>query len=201
MTVYYGGEVNELFLCDVDDVEMPLGFEVKGDAFGLNVTYLTTEEQTVENQTAQKLDEFGGLFSLQQFNFMQCRINKPISQKFVLKNLSGISTTFKFGSEIFEPNSHIAPIKKSEVAKALEAEAFRKKELEKQEEIENQQMGRKKTIKFSNTTKMNASQKGEDRRTKPILSDEHEQTQKFSSVSGNTFTQTKAFEKEQKFFL
>lgn len=49
-------------------------------------------------------------------------------------------------------------------------------------------MGRKKTIKFSNTTKMNASQKGEDRRTKPILSDEHEQTQKFSSVSGNTFT-------------
>ena len=62
-------------------------------------------------------------------------------------------------------------------------------------------MGRKKTIKFSNTTKLNASQKGEDRRTKPILSDEHEQTQKFSSVSGNTFTQTKAFEKEQKFFL
>lgn len=41
MTVYYGGEVNELFMCDIDDVEMPLGFEVKGDAFGLNVTYLT----------------------------------------------------------------------------------------------------------------------------------------------------------------
>jgi hypothetical protein len=44
MTVYYGGEVNELFLCDIDDVEMPLGFEAKGDAFGLNVTYLTSEE-------------------------------------------------------------------------------------------------------------------------------------------------------------
>jgi hypothetical protein len=51
--------------------------------------------------------------------------------------LSGISTSFKFGSEVFEPNSHIAPAKKSEVAKALEAEALRKKELEKQEEIEN----------------------------------------------------------------
>lgn len=62
-------------------------------------------------------------------------------------------------------------------------------------------MGRKKTIKFANTTKTNASQKGEDKRNRPILSDEHEQTQKFSSVSGNTFTQTKAFEKEQKFFL
>jgi hypothetical protein len=62
-------------------------------------------------------------------------------------------------------------------------------------------MGRKKTIKFSNTTKTNSSVKGDDKRTKPILSDEHEQTQKFTSASGNTFTQTKAFEKEQKFFL
>lgn len=35
----------------------------------------------------------------------------------------------------------------------------------------------------------------------PILSDEHEQTQKFSSVTGNTFTQTKALEKSQAFFL
>jgi hypothetical protein len=51
--------------------------------------------------------------------------------------LSGISTTFKFGSEVFEPNSHIAPAKKSEVAKALEAEALRKRELEKQQEVEN----------------------------------------------------------------
>jgi hypothetical protein len=31
-------------LCNVDDVELPLGFEVKADAFGLNVTYLTAEE-------------------------------------------------------------------------------------------------------------------------------------------------------------
>ena len=91
--------------------------------------------------------------------------------------MSGISTSFKFGSEIFEPKSHVAPAKKSEVAKALEAEALRKRELEKQEEIENQQMGRKKTIKFSNTTKTNNSSiKCEYKRTNPILSDEHEQT-------------------------
>ena len=79
MTVYYGGEVNELFLCDIDDVEMPLGFEAKADAFGLNVTYLTSEEQTTDNQTAEKLEEYGGLFGLKHFNFTQCRINKPVS--------------------------------------------------------------------------------------------------------------------------
>jgi len=33
------------------------------------------------------------------------------------------------------------------------------------------------------------------------LSDEHEQTQKFSSATGETFTQTKKLEKEQGFFL
>lgn len=38
-------------------------------------------------------------------------------------------------------------------------------------------------------------------RNRPILSDEHEQTQKFSSAVGNTFTQTKQLEKDQAFFL
>ena len=33
-------------------------------------------------------------------------------------------------------------------------------------------------------------------RTRPILSDEHEQTQKFSSAVGATFTKTKQLEKE-----
>ena len=46
MTVYYGGSIDELFLCDLEDLELPLGFEVKADAFGLNVVYLTAEEQS-----------------------------------------------------------------------------------------------------------------------------------------------------------
>ena len=39
------------------------------------------------------------------------------------------------------------------------------------------------------------------KRNKAILSDEHEHTQKFTSVSGSTFTQTKKIEKEQSYFL
>lgn len=38
-------------------------------------------------------------------------------------------------------------------------------------------------------------------RNRPILSDEHEQTQKFSSAVGETFTKTKQLEKEQGFYL
>jgi hypothetical protein len=41
VTVYTGGNLNELFLCDIQDMELPLGFEMTADAFGLNVSYET----------------------------------------------------------------------------------------------------------------------------------------------------------------
>ena len=43
--MFIGGPIDELFICDVNDVEMPLGFVVKAEAFGLNVAYMTSEEQ------------------------------------------------------------------------------------------------------------------------------------------------------------
>jgi len=70
---------------------------------------------------------------LKLLNFTQCRINKPFSQKFILKNLSGISSSFDFSSFTYEPLSHKAPQNKSEVAMALEAEAKRKAEQLKQD--------------------------------------------------------------------
>lgn len=150
MTVYYGGAVDELFLCDVEDLELPLGFEVKGDAFGLNVVYLTAEEQAGMMSTQGSMDNtesYDGLSVLKLLNFTQCRINKPFSQKFILKNLSGISSTFDFSSITFEPLSHKAPQNKSEVAMALEAEAKRKAEQLKQESSLG--FAKKKTIRFA----------------------------------------------------
>ena len=44
--MFIGGYINELFLCDIDDLELPLGFEMRADAFGLNVTYESVEEAT-----------------------------------------------------------------------------------------------------------------------------------------------------------
>lgn len=45
VTIYKGGQIDELLICDIRDMELPLGFELKADAFGLNVAYLTSEEQ------------------------------------------------------------------------------------------------------------------------------------------------------------
>lgn len=42
-------------------------------------------------------------------SFTNCMINKASSQKFVLKNLSGIKTKFDFRSDEFEPIAHEAP--------------------------------------------------------------------------------------------
>jgi len=51
VTVFTGGNLNELFLCDVKDMEMPLGFEMLADAYGLNVSYETLEDQTNQMMT------------------------------------------------------------------------------------------------------------------------------------------------------
>lgn len=45
VTVFTGGNLNELFLCDVQDMELPIGFEMLADAYGLNVSYETQDEQ------------------------------------------------------------------------------------------------------------------------------------------------------------
>ena len=105
-------------MCDVEDVEMPLGFIVRADAFGLNVAYMTSEEQTLTSTmsnfgetTNPELEKsiYGSMNKLQLVSFTNCRINKPTSFKFLLKNLSGIKTNFKLNAESFEPISHVAP--------------------------------------------------------------------------------------------
>jgi len=111
---YKGGQINELIMCNVQDLELPLGFEVKADAFGLNVAYLTDEEQIGSSMTQFKDDRdddqwkniYGDRNKLDTFNFTSVLINKTATNKFVLKNLSGINTSFKLNSIIFEPPSH-----------------------------------------------------------------------------------------------
>lgn len=117
LTVYRGGPIDELFMCDIQDLELPLGFEVKADAFGLNVAYLTSEDQSLAStqylsemdSNQQNASVYGSMNKLSVLSFLNCQINKPTSQKFILKNLSGIKTNFDFSSEMFEPISHEAP--------------------------------------------------------------------------------------------
>lgn len=47
--------------------------------------------------------------ALQVLNFQGCTINKPTTQKFLLKNISGIRTSFNFKSINFAPISTKIP--------------------------------------------------------------------------------------------
>lgn len=115
---YKGGIINELIFCDVQDLELPLGFEIKADAFGLNVAYLTAEDQLAQSTMSNFADDkdsdswkniYGNMNKLDSFNFTNVKINKISTNKFILKNLSGINTTFNLNSIVFEPPAHIAP--------------------------------------------------------------------------------------------
>ena len=96
-------------------MELPLGFEVKADAFGLNVAYMTSEDQTLASTQSISQGEdpqaelYGNMNKLQIISFTNCQINKASSQKFILKNLSGIRTKFDFSSLMYEPIAHEAP--------------------------------------------------------------------------------------------
>jgi hypothetical protein len=45
VTFFTGGNLSELFCCDIQDLELPIGFEILADAYGLNVSYETKEDQ------------------------------------------------------------------------------------------------------------------------------------------------------------
>lgn len=125
VTVYTGGNLSELFLCDIQDMEMPVGFEMMADAYGLNVSYETQEEQPGQtanlntSQTSMRSKQTTSSSNpLQMVTFPNCTINKTSSYKFVLKNLSGIKTNFDFNVNNFAPLEQVAPKEKTELEKA-----------------------------------------------------------------------------------
>jgi hypothetical protein len=81
---YKGGQIDELILCDIEDLELPLGFEIKADAFGLNVAYLTDEEQAEQSALNSYEDKnsdtfkqiYGAMNKLELFDFTNVKINK-----------------------------------------------------------------------------------------------------------------------------
>jgi len=89
VTVYTGGNLNELFLCDIQDMEMPIGFEMLADAYGLNVSYETLEDQAaamnktgLSNKSRSHMESSmkeGATNMLQILNFPHCQINKASS--------------------------------------------------------------------------------------------------------------------------
>ena len=123
-TLYKGGNFKQMFMCEIADREYPLAFQVTADVFGLQVIHEMqqdlsmpqmnqtqsilpgsnyTKTQTFSQTISQKLRKGPQTQELQGLFFSGCTINKPTTQTFTLKNVSGIKTTFKLKSVNFAP--------------------------------------------------------------------------------------------------
>ena len=117
-------------------------------------------------------------------NFPNYSKNKPSIQKFILKNLSGIKSSFNFDFETFAPLDQATPKDKTELERAREeAEMSEKQQLTEQENSGSQSGStkdpakKKKKVGFANSSNQGFSITGaseQPMRTRPILSDEHE---------------------------
>jgi hypothetical protein len=91
---------------------------------------------------------------LKMLNFPNCIINKSSSQKFILRNSSGIKTSFDLSVLNFAPLDMVAPKEKSELERAKEeAEARARKEAEEQAlGGKTGQLKKKKKVGFASTS-------------------------------------------------
>lgn len=122
--------------------------------------------------------------------------------------MSGIKTSFVLDVKNYAPLNQVAPKEKSELEKAKE-EAQKRAAMKKEFEDTNPKSATNKAVKkvgFATTSRGGFTTGSffhdqDKMRNRPILSDEHEHIQKFSSAVGETFTKTKQLEKDQGFFL
>ena len=53
-TVFYGGPIDEVLICNIDDLEVPLGFELVAESFGLNVSHELAQDVTTTKMSLTK---------------------------------------------------------------------------------------------------------------------------------------------------
>lgn len=179
-------------------------FEAQQAALAMNETttkskLLTTSTIVIEKEEIKPEDE-EEKHRLKSLKFPSCNINKPSSQRFILKNLSGIKTNFNFKAIIFEPDDLVLP---ANIQGKSSLDNIQKEDTEETVTISkpgSKASKRETKIRFALTNKTKKGLKVKQLK-RALLSDAHENMNKFSSKTGETLTATKRLEKEQAFYL
>jgi len=199
-----GGEMKDVWVCNVQGMERPIGFRAKGNVKGLEISYLLsdplaesgsmlppsmynmTDRQSFLSSMALKPDSES---KLEVLDFGNCGIGTPKSLTFVIKNSSGLSTDFEIAFEKFNPS--------------IFEDEYRAKLKSKQPNYSQLEEASPKKITFAANTKLQTSEKKKPSRNKlpPLLTNAHEEKNKFSTKEGATFTATKKLERSSKFYL
>lgn len=226
LTAFIGGDLDEMFTCIIEDFDFPLGFICKANVYGLRVSHtlpdyvveaqkaavsmsettktklLTTKDLIKEEEEERVVDEKDKEeeSKLKALKFPSCSINKPSSQRFILKNLSGIKTTFNFTALEYQPDDLILP---ANIQGKSSLDDLAKQDVDETVTISkpgSKSSKRETKIRFALTNKSKKGLKVKQLK-RPLLSDSHEHMNKFSSKTGETFTATKRLEREQAFYL
>lgn len=162
----------------------------------LNTTKTLLIDDEDEDQDVDQEEKY----RLKALKFPSCMINKPSSQKFILKNLSGIKTTFNFRAIEYEPDNMVLP---ANIQGKSSLEDLPRQDLDETLTLSkpgSKSSKRETKIRFALTNK---SKKGLNIKQlkRALLTDSHEHMNKFQSKTGETFTATKRLEREQSFYL
>jgi hypothetical protein len=188
-------------MCTVEGMEGEIGIFTSATVKGLEIAYVVFDESVHVNSKPGNLppslyntSERQSFISsmtlsippeqlLKNVDFGTVNISEPRTFKFLIKNNSGLSTTFDLRCERFEPSRYHDELLAEKKAKETQALQYVKQPSK---------------VKFANSTKFT---KKEREKLPPLLTDAHEHQNKFSTKEGETFTATKQLEKSQKFYL
>jgi len=204
-------EVDELLVCTFPELDLPLGIEIKGEVKGLDISYEITDEtlaNSIQNDNISQISGQTGVTSSTGVKFRSKKekdktsidktvnkfdftlgVNKFMSQSFVIKNKSGIPTEYRLSL------LNYAPPGASTLENDLESTSSKKLvSLTDGLDGKNNTSSVSQKTRFSNRT--NKTQK----KSKPLLSDKHEQVN-FTSEKGMEFSVKKQIEKEAETYL
>ena len=204
VTPYVGGLLEQPWLCNIEGMDGEIGMFTTANVKGLEIVYVMFDESVQVNSkhgnlppslyNASERQSFISSMTLtipteQQLkliDFGTANIQEPKSIKFLIKNNSGLSTNYELKFERYEPSRYHDEVMAEKQAKEKQALQYAKEPTK---------------IQFAKSTKFNSTKNKSREKLPPLLTDAHENQNKFSTKAGETFTATKKLEKSQKFYL
>jgi hypothetical protein len=208
-----GGDLDHLLLCEIQDSAVPLGIELKAKVKGLDIAYLESEPTITSSSASHpslktklppslynpsdrasfvsSIASVGTESHLKAIDFGAINIGSSKSFSFVVKNSSALGTYYDFSFENFEPLAYEDEVHESSPAKAqLHSPCG-----------SNSSQSRHIAFTASAKQSRNHAHRPADEKIPRLLTDAHEQVNKFSSKSGEAFTSTRKVDKQKRFFL
>ncbi|CAD8087121.1 unnamed protein product [Paramecium primaurelia] len=196
-----GGKLNELFVCEVQGLQYPLGFEMNTMIYGLSVEYELVDDSahissktSVSSKSKSLKDSRKSLLKadteiknqqMDKLEFYNCTINQPKQAKFLIKNTSGIHTQFTLFMRKYQPH-------------ALEEQSTLFDDFDAKSQAA-------RTIKFAESSiSKSVSKKGkitQGGRPVVLLTNKIEKTHNFTSEAGLKLNKQKKMEHDQRVYL